>query len=182
MNIKIVDPLPSHLVAFKIPFGSRVYGTNSENSDHDYVVVTKSFNLGDATLQWSGMMAGEKVDLTYVDRDYLFEASEDGTNTVMFEAMHFRRKDYYLTDVGMMKDLYNYENAKAYLGLAKRDLDYPDRIFHVNRCLYMAVQIMNKQFIDLSKIKDIYVETNTELLKNEIKERREQLMKMRSKT
>ena len=182
MNIKIVDPLPTHLVDFYIPFGSRVYKTNTVLSDRDYVAITKSFKLGDATLQWSGIINDVLCDVTYVDSDYFFEASENGTNTVMFEAKHFAWEDYYNIQEDLVKDLYNYENAKAYLGLAKRDLDYPDRIFHVNRCMWMAEKIMNKSFIDLSGIKDIYVETDTELLKNEIKERREQLMKMWSKT
>lgn len=176
MNIKIVNPIPDNLVEFMYPFGSAVYGTSGPDSDFDFVV-SVNLDLGSTTLQWSGIgPTGTKVDYTYVGTNKFEELSTNGSNNALFEA-NYIRTTIVSEHKNVWKDLekfYTYESEKLYLGLAKRDLDYPDRIHHVRRSLWIAEKLANKDIIDFSQVKDI-PDFDYEPLKDKIKRMRKDM-------
>lgn len=171
MNIKIKDPIDEDLVEATFPFGSRVYGTAGSQSDYDYIKIL-SKSTGDLILQYqSGALFG--IDYVYVDLINFIKLVKDGGNTPMFEVS---RLPEFVKWYGWLPDFNQYKVAKAYLGLAKRDLDYPDRLFHVNRCLWMHNQIVaGRTSFDLTEIARIQCGTDVEQLREEIKTKRRQL-------
>lgn len=172
MNIKILKPIPNHLIDYSFLFGSRTYGTHREDSDYDYLSIV-SYDSGDMVLQYKS----DRTDTIYTDWKHFHKNIETGASTVNFEVLHTNK--YYEifhdhNDEYLLK-YYTTKMAKAYLGYAKRDLEFPDRIFHVNRCLYMADKIMKKEIICLLDIADIKIENDIEVLRSQIKQKREEL-------
>jgi hypothetical protein len=174
MNIKILEPIREHLIIGHFPFGSRVYGTYTASSDYDFIVLLNC-SLGDCILQYTSPSKNEYI---YTGQQEFIRDVLNGKSAPNFEAMH---TDEFMEHANW-KDpteiliYYTYEMAKCYLGLAKRDLDYPDRLFHVNRSIWMAQQIMDKNLIDLSRVKDIPIIDNIPGLKMKVKAMRKELV------
>lgn len=170
MNIKILEKLPEHLTIRKFLFGSRVYGTWHIDSDWDYLNII-AIPTGRLVLQH----ASDTGDEIYTDIDNFYQCLQDGSQPVFFEVAH------QLLGPDVIK-YYTYENAKCYLGFAKRDLKFPNRAFHINRCIWMAEHIMRGELIDLSKLELLAVDYDYENLRSKIKILRDQLNKQFKKT
>lgn len=168
MNIKIVDPIPENEVIVTIPFGSHVYGTNTVKSDKDFVKIIKQ-DTGNLILQYVhkpnqySLVLNDgrgQVDYIYVSEESFWKQCVDGSNVVFFEALHTKEfQEYYPKRwptgdyMGfLIGHAYNSRNTKAMLGMAKRDLHYPERYHHVTRCIWMAEKIIAKELIDLKEV------------------------------
>ena len=168
MNIKILEPIKEELVIATFPFGSRVYGTHRADSDRDYVKLLKH-NTGDLVLQYKNI----DNDYIYIGNKEFFESIINGKSTINFETLHTTEfSNHFKGFKPAAIDFYTIKMARAYIGLAKRDIEYPERLFHVNRCIWMAEKIMKKELIVLSDVANIPLRENIGELKKEIKEYR----------
>lgn len=165
MNIKVKYPISENEVEVTMPCGSRVYGTANENSDYDFVKITKQ-DTGSLVLQYSTLGEGftwDAVDYLYTGLKNFLDQAESGANTIFFECMHTKEFQNYWCppkhsewdNAYLLYKMYNPWVAKAYLGLAKRDIRFPERAHHVRRCYWMANKILKKELIDLSEVKNI---------------------------
>jgi hypothetical protein len=176
MNIKILEPIQDHLVAATFPFGSHVYETAGPTSDKDYIKILNKPS-GELILQYQT----QTVDYVYTDLNNFIHLATTGGNTPMYEVTLLEAfKDWYSGDP-LVPD--PYATAKAYLGLAKRDLHYPERHWHVDRGIWMAEQIMSGSRIELSEVKNIpYGHRSPAMLSDYINELRIKLNKQFKKT
>jgi hypothetical protein len=167
MNIKILRPIEETEVLATLPFGSQVYGTLNTESDMDFVKILKQ-DTGSLLLQYQGIepvynsekdiTVLTKVDYVYTDTKNFWSKIEDGGNTLFFECLHTPQGRVWLASQGLypelevIMDAYTARMAKGYLGLAKRDLPYPDREHHVARSIWMAEKIIKKELINLKDV------------------------------
>lgn len=173
MYIRLIEPIRDGILA-KIPFGSHCYGTANKNSDRDYLCILKQ-DTGDLILRYD---LYRTEDLTYVGVDSFWKTVHNGAEQVYFEAMHTPEFGPYLPFYGSLIHFYNDRVARMYVGYARRDLkqDPTGRLFHINRCLYMAKKVMKKELIDLKEIGKIELETDIEKLKAEMTKLRNELI------
>ena len=165
MNIRIVNPLGDHLISAKFLFGSRIYGNHTEQSDHDYLHLV-NYDCGEKVLQYKDA----QYDYLYTDMKNFLKHLSTGASQVNFEVLHtddFQNK----IPIDPMQ-YYTSRTAKAYLGLAKRDLYYPERLFHVNRCLYIAEKVIKKELIQISDIGKLVVSEDLGHMRQQIAELR----------
>lgn len=171
MNIKILNPIPENEVLCTLPFGSLVYGTATKNSDQDYIKIIKQ-NTGSLILQYVENEEGftkDRIDYIYVGLDTFLQQAQDGSNVTFFEAM-LTPEAQYLVPRDIFLSRCNLKRiARAYLGLAKRDIEYPERYHHVKRCYWFANLIMNNTMIELSLVKHL---PDIEVTREKIKELR----------
>lgn len=161
MNIKIVDPLQDFYVMHRFPFGSHVYGTAKPTSDKDFLCIV-NFDAGVMPLHYKT----PETDLVYTDFKNLLRGLSDGGEPVFFEVVHTKEfQEIYRLDV---LKYYHPWNAKMYLGIAKRDIRFLERIHHVNRCIWMAKKILAKELIVLADVAKIEIRTDTKALMEEI--------------
>jgi predicted nucleotidyltransferase len=166
VNIKILSPLSEHLVVATFPFGSRTYGNHIDESDFDFLKIV-SFETGDVVLQYKD----SDIDYVYTGINSFLNDLHKGASQVNFEVLHTEefRKHYPNIDP---VEFYTNINAKAFVGLARRDLKYPQIAFHINRCIYIAEKIMKKELIKLEDIGNITIEEDMEKLTNKVNELR----------
>jgi predicted nucleotidyltransferase len=168
MNIKILKPLPEHLITGTFPFGSRVYGNHIDESDFDFLKIV-NFDTGDVVLQYKD---GD-IDYVYTSLKSFLRDLEEGASQVNFEVLHTEEfQSHFKIDPIVF---YTETNAKAFVGFARRDLEYPQRVFHINRCIYIAENIMKKELIKLEDIGKIVIENDMEKLTNRVTELRNML-------
>lgn len=172
MYIKIQSPIPDNLIMNKSPFGSRTYGTENMYSDHDEVHITYK-STGDFVLQYKLGLS----DIVYVDWNNFIRITGIGGNQNFFETMH--TKEY--QKCALAQDplaYYTPIQARGYVGLAHRDLKpqfVNKRIWHINRCLWIADKIMKKELINLKDIGKIPVERDIKVLTERMTEMRNKL-------
>jgi hypothetical protein len=170
MYVHLNEPIYDGILA-KLPFGGRCYGTSIASSDSDYLVLIKQ-DTGDLILRYDNRID----DLTYVGIKSFWKTMSEGAEQVYFEAMHTPEFEALGTP---FKPLMYYNNrvARMYVGYAKRDLKQNaiGRLFHINRCLWMADKVMKKELINLIDVKNIPVETDIGKLKQRMTSMREEL-------
>jgi predicted nucleotidyltransferase len=141
---------PGFTVLDKLPFGSHIYGTNKPDSDLDLICLIKE-STGHFVLRYKNEQ--DNTDNTYVGVNEFISGLANCSNVEFFEAIH--------TDIGQaflerhnlkLMDYYNSRQAKAYLGIAARDLHYIARFRHVIRCIVIAKNIIKKQKISLESL------------------------------
>lgn len=130
MNI-IIDEQQFNILRDRIIFsgqvGSPLYGFENEKSDKDvmhlYLMSPKelSFLLGNTFYQLQYRQSDPKSDHLLVSLQGFFRNILNGGSTIPFELMH--TKNFQNTFKINVKDFYNYNILKAYLGLVKRDLE-----------------------------------------------------------
>lgn len=172
MNIKIVNAVDPTLIEGSYPFGSRVYGTQKKGSDFDILHILKH-DTGDIVLHYQSPL--KFVDSIYMGMPTFMKNLKTGGDVIPFEVMH--SEEFLLKYSMNPMDFYSYHMAKAYIGLAKRDLKHPDRTFHINRCLFMAKKIMKKELIDISSLGNIEIERNHNILREEALALRQEVQK-----
>jgi len=139
MNIIIDEKLHLDLVKrcmFMLEVGSELYGFKSDESDRDvltiYIMNEKEsislLNNTFYTLQYReevnafGKFFGVKTDYLHNSLQGFFRNVLEGGSTICFEAMHTKLFRQTFEDLDI-KNFYNYNIVKAYLGLVKRDLE-----------------------------------------------------------
>lgn len=181
MYVHLNQPLDPNIELATFPFGSQCYGTAKSWSDNDYLVLV-SKNTGDLVLRYTD--EDDYNDYTYVGADSFWKTLNFGAEQVYFEAIHTNQFDYFYRKsfnrlTPNILSFYNDRVARMYVGYAKRDLkqNATGRIFHINRCLWMADKVMKKELINLIDIKNILIETDIGKLKQIMTSMREELKK-----
>lgn len=181
MYVKIKEPFDVNLVANMSPFGSHTYGTNDNYSDRDIVMLLKK-STGDFIFQYSIIPDGwvtrdQCCDAIYVGEEKFYHELSIGGNQNFFETIHTDAwQDFRRTNV---LEYYTNDQARGFVGLARRDLKpqfVNDRIFHINRCLWVADKIMNKSLINLKDIGKLNIETNIDKLTEKMTSMRKELI------
>jgi hypothetical protein len=158
MNIHIKNEklfkqlLESTLVS--VEFGSSVYGLKSINSDTDvFHIYAKSDNMEQSiigsfnNLQFKHI---EGVDHIFCTLDDFIMDIIYGRSNVSFEVLHLLNGSS-LSWLYEYRALFNnYENAKAYIGVAKRDCKYykenDKKLSHAYRSVEFAKRIIDGSF------------------------------------
>ena len=160
MYLKLEKPLDPHLIVTESPFGSCTYGRILVN-DIDLVCIIKK-STGEFIFQHKE----GRFDRVYVDWYNFINIMRIGGNQNFFETIHTKdfQKSYHDFPVD---EFYTPIQARGYIGLAHRDLKpqfFDKRIFHINRCLWIAEKILKKQLIILSEIDSIPIEQDHKIL------------------
>lgn len=166
MNIKITKAEFDYCNSFdsdKYLIGSRLYGTNREDSDYDYLYVMyeSPFKSSDYypnfhQLQYDDLENNTQHIFTTISRFYANLFSGDSSinaDIVMFSACPPIKCDV-IDDSVRLNYCRTYNIIKSYLGFAKRDIlrknEGKNKHFHVARGLYCADELINNRLPLLS--------------------------------
>lgn len=163
MNIKITkeeyDYLMNNLnIIDKYVMGSRLYGTNSEKSDTDILVLYENYFESDNyypnyhQLQFDDIDNNIQYIFSSISQFYKNLFSGDSTinaDIVMF-SMNIDDK---------LNILRTFNIIKSYIGFAKRDIKMigkaKNKKFHAERSLYSAEELLNNKIPSLNVIKTL---------------------------
>lgn len=151
-SIQLAQDPKLHVIA-RLLFGSRLWGDNNKTSDIDQICIVTE-RTGDFVLRHKD---GE-YDNTYVGEREFLEGLQAASNVEFFEAIHSSQGKRFLTTECGVTDFDHFiegialRHAKAYLGYAKRDMDYfPERKKYVLRAIGCAEQLIkNKSILEMS--------------------------------
>lgn len=135
---------------YQLPFGSRIYGAATETSDYDYINIV-SESTGQFVLQWKDSVG----DHLYVGIDEFIQGALDCSNPEFFEALHTEAGEEFMRENDMqLSDYYTTRTAKAFLGVAKRDIkaDYLKRYKYVIKNGLIAAIILDGGKVDLHAV------------------------------
>jgi hypothetical protein len=180
MNIKITKEeynyvLDNALVLSRQVVGSRMYGTNTEKSDTDILIVYKNFMESDNyypnyhQLQYDDIENNTQYILT--TETQFFRNLYSGDSTINFDVVLYytahRTKD------DKLNMLRTFNIIKAFIGFAKRDIKQvnigKNKLFHIERSLYCAEELLHDRlpntelFIGFGKNDDITYFKNKEI-------------------
>lgn len=167
MNIKISKEEADFLFNLdneKHIFGSKLYGVNKEGSDTDILVVYKSFHASSDLFypnyhQFQFDDKDNNTQYVFTSYEQFFKNMFSGDSTinvdiVMFHDIGFVRENSFNSDKLNMCRTYNI--IKSFLGMAKRDLKLikggKNKLFHINRGLYCAEQLLANKLPKISEI------------------------------
>jgi len=181
MNIKIDNEAftyLNHRVYEQYIFGSNMYGTVGEHSDTDVLCIYAppsawleiNYYPNNHMFQYDDVEDNTQYIFTTIDQFWRNQTSGDSainTEILLFTDMIAEKNklDYCRT----------YKVIKAFLGFAKRDMKDKNKNFHVNRCLYIAEELINNRLPELIHIKTL---KGNEVDKGKEKELREKLNNM----
>lgn len=163
MNIKISKEEHEFLLNYLVnqfTFGSRMYGTDTENSDTDYLCIYKFPTTG----AWGKVLDYPSIhQFQYDDIEnnaqyiwtsiYQFNQNlTSGDSIVNAEVLLF--DDNISTIYSKLELLRTYKIIKAFLGFAKRDLKN-NKLFHAERCLYIAYCLLDNELPTLNVIREM---------------------------
>jgi hypothetical protein len=134
-------------VLYQLPFGSRIYGAHNKESDYDFICIV-SESTGQFVLQHKSVQS----DYLYVGIDEFIQGALDCSNPEFFEALHTDEGLKFLQENNMeLIEFYNTRTAKAFLGVAKRDIkaDYLKRYKYIVKNGIIAAIILDGGRIDL---------------------------------
>lgn len=169
MNIKITkedfDFIKDNTeIVFDVVMGSKMYGTANENSDTDKLVVyrdNKGLFASDLyypnyhQLQYDDVENNTQYILCTEKQFYMNLFSGDATINADIIIYYFRNK----TNEEKLNMLRTFNIIKAFIGFAKRDLKQinkgKNKLFHIQRGLYCANQLLNNQLPDVEVIQSI---------------------------
>lgn len=167
MNIKIKKGEHGELMAKKIHdcvIGSKLYGTDAENSDTDILCIFEPGRSWSASMAYPSQHQFQYDDVAnntqYIWTTILqfWRNLNSGDSTINADVVLFGKNPVSVTDSWRLKSVRNYKVVKAYIGFARRDLkNYKgkNKLFHAERSLYCAECIMNGQLPTIEVIQDI---------------------------
>lgn len=156
MNIKISKEEFDYIIKLECErhvIGSRLYGSNSEKSDTDILIIYKSFH-GGSDLYYPNFHQFQYDDIEN-NVQYIFTSYEQfyrnmfsGDSTINVDVILFSSggvSDMVYSDKLNMCRTYNI--IKSYIGFAKRDLKMikkgKNKLFHIERGLYCARKLIS---------------------------------------
>lgn len=151
MNIKINKQQAEYLFSREQSrhlIGSRLYGTNREDSDWDYLVIYNSEFKSDSYLP-----NYHQFQYTEGDKDYIFTSEErfrmnlfSGDSTINADVILSRTN---LNDSDKLNLLRTYNIIKAFIGFARRDTKHnkhrPSNLIHIHRGLTVAESLLENK-------------------------------------
>ena len=181
MNIKIDNDAfiyLNHRVNEKYIFGSRMYGTASEDSDTDVLCIYTppsawleiNYYPNNHMFQYDDIGNNTQYIFTTIDQFWRNQTSGDSainTEILLFTDM--------IADEDKLNYCRTYKVIKSFLGFAKRDMGDKNKNFHVNRCLYIAEELINNRLPELEHIKTL---KGSEVNREKERELREKLNNM----
>lgn len=147
-SIKLSHKLNCHPI-YKLPFGSSIYGEKFNDLDIIYIIPE---DTGDFVLQYKDDTT--KEDITYVGINQFINGLKNCSNVEFFEALHTSAGDKFLVDNNLdLISFYTTRMAKAYLGYAKRDLDYfQERLYYIIKSIIIAEIIIEEGILDVENL------------------------------
>lgn len=160
-----------------IPYGSRVYGTADDKSDHDYIIVTKGAQLASGSFKDN---AKSNHDFSIQGVPYSragFTAALDDYEIGAWEAMSLPLGDYILTtplfekfvlgkerkwdEKTMVKKIIQKASASRHIADEQAKTGYSDRakkgMFHALRILHFGLQLKEHQrIVDFGVCNEMY--------------------------
>lgn len=164
MNIKITKEDHERLCNVHFAehlFGSRLFGTNTEESDYDYIRVYSYSDVFDKDYMWlpnihSFQFDDDGVQYIWMTQEQFWLGLSNGDGTMQADILLFGNvfdKDFALN----MCSTYNV--VKAYLGVARRDLKLHPKSdkkrFHAHRSIYMAQELLKGRLPNIEVIKEL---------------------------
>lgn len=166
MNIKINKEEFEYLISrekARYLFGSRLYGTNSEESDTDIMIIYDDFGLNNITDLIPSQHQFQYDDLEN-NTQYVFTTEKQfnqnalsGDSTINCDIILFSDINF---DETKYRALYSFKVIKAYLGFAKRDISNikgKNKLFHVRRGLYTAKELINGNLPTKKEIQELHL-------------------------
>jgi predicted nucleotidyltransferase len=146
----------------RFSIGSQLYQTNNENSDSDilsiYLPSTVELMSGLPNFhqfQWKD--TENNIDWLYTSELQFWKNFYSGDSTINTDIVLFTDL---IPDHLKLSYCRTYKIIKAYIGFAKRDLKQlnkdKSKLFHANRGLYCAEELLENKLPLLTKIKKIY--------------------------
>ena len=163
MNIKITKEEFDYIkdngdFIFDVVIGSRMYGTAKEDSDTDKLTVCKSLFYSDLyypnfhQLQYDDVENNTQHIICSERQFYHNLFSGDATINADVVLYHFNWSDERKLNI-----LRTFNIIKAFIGFAKRDLKQiskgKNKLFHIERGLYCAHQLLHNELPDIKTIK-----------------------------
>ena len=165
MNIKITKEesdyiLNNHFI-HKFTIGSRLYGTNKDNSDTDILVLYNSFHESDVFYPNYHQFQYDDVDnntqYIFTSEPQFFKNLYSGDSSINADIVMFCSN---LNEEVILNKVRTYNIIKGFIGFAKRDLKRIDKgknkVFHAERSLYCAEMLLDYEVPKLEEIKNIY--------------------------
>ncbi len=164
MNIHINKEEHEYLKPFvysEQQIGSKLYGTNTENSDTDILCIYKWDDEFD--IRWGHMLNNHQfqykdtdnnIDYIYTTYNQFIKNQQNGDSTINSDVMLFTKL---ISIDKAMQFCRTHRVIKAYLGFAKRDIKQykqaPDKLIHAIRGLYMAQSLIKNEIPTLDGIR-----------------------------
>jgi predicted nucleotidyltransferase len=192
MNIKITKEEHLRLDSFtnrKVTIGSRLYGTNSRDSDLDLLCVYRpptSWNddLGMFPNSHQFQYTEDNTDYIWTTMDQFSRNQTSGESTINSDVIMWNRslfKKGSLLDESALAHVRTYKVIKAYLGFAKRDIrnwKHDKKLGHAARGLYCASCLLKNELPTLEGVrKQIELYNNNHKMVVRLKNRHDGLRK-----
>jgi len=180
MNIKITKEQHERLCTSKYiqyEFGSRLFGTNREDSDYDYMRVYNYNSVYKERVRGLPSIHSLQYDDSENNSQYIWVTEEQfwanlnsGDGTIHSDILLFSEVDREY----ILKFCRTFKIIRAYCGVAKRDLklhNSKNKLFHANRSLYIAECLIDNILPTKEKIQEIALnlENKEVLLQKEIR-------------
>ena len=155
MNIKITKEQHERLLKHnheKHIFGSRLFGTEKETSDYDYMMVYHYQEVFYGMETYLPNIHSFQYDDVENNSQYIW-VTEQQFYQNLFSGDGTIQSDIFLFTEGISpyetaKVCRTFKVIKAYCGVAKRDLklhNSKNKLFHANRSLYIAEKLLNNE-------------------------------------
>lgn len=151
------------LVIRKFKIGSVLYQTNNKNSDTDILNIynTTDFELKSALPNYHQFQYKDienNIDWLYTSELQFWKNFYSGDSTINADVVIFT--DLVKTNIEKLELCRTFKVIKSYIGFAKRDLKQVNKdkskIFHAERGLYTANELINGRLPIIDDIKRIY--------------------------
>lgn len=174
MNIKIKKEHHERLCEqsyIEYVFGSRLFGTNTKDSDYDYIRVYEYENMFPAKTYLPNIHSFQYDDIKnnsqyiWMTKEQFFHGLYSGDGTMQSDILMFG--GHWSKDIAL-NTCRTYKVIKAYLGVAKRDLrlhNTDNKLFHANRSYHIANSLVDNV---LPKKEDIIKLKNNLLSKDNL--------------
>lgn len=151
--------------------GSKLYGTYSEDSDTDVLMVYESFFKSDLyypnyhQLQYDDIENNTQYIISTMNQFYKNLFSGDSTINADVILYYFK----HLSDDEKLNTLRTFNIIKSFIGFAKRDLKNIDKgknkLFHIERSLYFAHELLMNRLPDKDVIKSFSTSSGSDIVR-----------------
>lgn len=167
MNIMINEEEANRLFLHeekRFLMGSHLYGTNTENSDKDYIVIYDDVIFKDSPLmglpnihQFQYKDVENNIDYIFTSWRQFWQNQQSGDSTINSDIILLGKSSKW-SEEKRLKYCTTYKVIKAYLGFAKRDLkDWKKegKVFHAARSIYTAQALLKNKIPSITMIQEM---------------------------